>query len=53
VFGGQTISQALVAAGKTVASHLHVHSMHCYFLLKGIVIIRSVFTHFSFEFLIA
>jgi len=35
VFGGQIIGQALVAAGKTVATHLHVHSMHCYFLLKG------------------
>ena len=35
VFGGQTIGQALIAASKTVAVHLHVHSMHCYFLLKG------------------
>jgi len=48
VFGGQTIGQALVAAGKTVASHLHVHSMHCYFLLKGIVLMLLIFSLFNF-----
>jgi len=31
VYGGQIIGQALVAAGRSVQSHLHVHSMHCYF----------------------
>jgi acyl-CoA thioesterase 8 len=35
VFGGQIIGQALVAASQTVPEHLHVHSMHCYFLQKG------------------
>ena len=45
VYGGQIIGQALVAAGHTVAAHLHVHSMHCYFLLKGNVIVPSVLFH--------
>lgn len=35
VFGGQVIGQALVAAGKTIEEHWHVHSVHGYFLHKG------------------
>jgi acyl-CoA thioesterase II len=35
VFGGQVIAQALVAAQRTVASSLHVHSLHAYFILAG------------------
>lgn len=34
VFGGLVISQALVAAGRTV-DHRAPHSLHCYFLLPG------------------
>ena len=34
VFGGQVISQALVAAGRTV-EHSVVHSLHAYFLRPG------------------
>src|SRR3954462_14588998 len=32
VFGGQVGGQALVAAGRTVDSARHVHSLHAYFL---------------------
>ena len=35
VFGGQVISQALVAAQRTVEQDRHVHSLHCYFMLAG------------------
>lgn len=35
VFGGQVIAQALVAAQRTVASALNVHSLHAYFILAG------------------
>lgn len=36
VFGGQVISQSLVAAQRTVdAADKHVHSLHCYFMLPG------------------
>jgi acyl-CoA thioesterase-2 len=35
VFGGQVAGQALVAAGSTVASDRHVHSLHAYFLRPG------------------
>ena len=35
VFGGQVIAQALVAAQRTVASSLSVHSLHAYFILAG------------------
>ncbi|MBO6717282.1 MAG: acyl-CoA thioesterase II [Rhizobiaceae bacterium] len=35
VFGGQVISQSLVAAQRTVESDRHVHSLHCYFMLPG------------------
>lgn len=35
VFGGQVISQALVAAQRTVEEDRHVHSLHCYFMLGG------------------
>jgi acyl-CoA thioesterase-2 len=35
LFGGQVASQALRAAGLTVASSLHVHSLHSYFLRPG------------------
>ncbi|CAH1780113.1 unnamed protein product, partial [Owenia fusiformis] len=35
VFGGQVVGQALVAATKTVADNMHVHSLHCYFVNAG------------------
>jgi len=35
VFGGQVISQGLLAASKTVADEAHCHSLHCYFLLSA------------------
>jgi acyl-CoA thioesterase II len=35
VFGGQVISQALVAAQRTVETERQVHSLHCYFMLAG------------------
>ena len=35
VFGGQVISQALVAAQRTVEPDRHVHSLHCYFMRPG------------------
>jgi acyl-CoA thioesterase II len=35
VFGGQVIAQALVAAQRTVAANLNVHSLHAYFILAG------------------
>jgi acyl-CoA thioesterase II len=35
VFGGQVAAQALVAAGRTVESDRHVHSLHSYFLRPG------------------
>lgn len=35
VFGGQVISQALVAAQRTVDEKRHVHSLHCYFMRLG------------------
>jgi len=35
VYGGQVVSQALVAAQRTVAADRHVHSLHCYFMLAG------------------
>ncbi|KAH8101448.1 thioesterase-like superfamily-domain-containing protein [Cristinia sonorae] len=35
VFGGQVISQALVAATKCVDPAYHLNSMHCYFLLSA------------------
>ncbi len=35
VFGGQVAGQALVAAGRTVDSNRHVHSLHAYFLRPG------------------
>ncbi len=35
LFGGQVASQALRAAGLTVADGLHVHSLHSYFLRPG------------------
>ena len=35
VFGGQVAGQALVAAGRTVPSDRHVHSLHAYFLRPG------------------
>ncbi|MFC1408363.1 acyl-CoA thioesterase [Streptacidiphilus sp. N1-12] len=36
VFGGQVAGQALIAAGRTVASDRPVHSLHAYFLRPGI-----------------
>lgn len=35
VFGGQVASQSLIAAGRTVPSDRHVHSLHGYFLRPG------------------
>ena len=35
VFGGQVAAQALIAAGRTVESDRHVHSLHAYFLRPG------------------
>jgi acyl-CoA thioesterase-2 len=35
VFGGQVAGQALVAATRTVAETMHVHSLHSYFLRPG------------------
>ena len=35
VYGGQVMSQAINAAGRTVASPLILHSMHAYFLRQG------------------
>src|SRR3954462_10936593 len=35
VFGGQVAAQALVAAGRTVDTGRHVHSLHAYFLRPG------------------
>ena len=35
VFGGQVAGQALVAAARTIEPHLHVHSLHAYFLRPG------------------
>jgi acyl-CoA thioesterase-2 len=35
VFGGQVAGQALVAAGRTVESDRHVHSLHSYFIRPG------------------
>jgi acyl-CoA thioesterase-2 len=35
VFGGQVISQALVAAYRTIESGRHVHSLHGYFMRPG------------------
>lgn len=35
LYGGQVIGQSLVAASNTVSPHLHVHSLHCYFLRFG------------------
>lgn len=35
VFGGQVAGQSLVAAGRTVPSDRHVHSLHAYFIRPG------------------
>jgi acyl-CoA thioesterase-2 len=35
IFGGQVAGQALVAAGRTVPTDRHVHSLHAYFLRPG------------------
>ncbi|RSM64195.1 acyl-CoA thioesterase II [Kibdelosporangium aridum] len=35
VFGGQVAAQALIAAGRTVPSDRHVHSLHAYFIRPG------------------
>ena len=35
VFGGQVAGQALVAAGRTVDTERHVHSLHGYFIRPG------------------
>ncbi|OJU34275.1 MAG: acyl-CoA thioesterase II [Rhizobiales bacterium 68-8] len=43
VYGGQVISQALVAAQRTVPPERHVHSLHCYFMLGGAPTIPIVY----------
>ncbi len=43
VFGGQVMAQALVAAGRTVESDRHVHSLHSYFLRAGDVAAPIIF----------
>lgn len=35
VYGGQVLSQSLVAAGRTVPAERHLHSMHGYFVKRG------------------
>uniref|UniRef100_A0A6I8NL50 Acyl-CoA thioesterase 8 n=1 Tax=Ornithorhynchus anatinus TaxID=9258 RepID=A0A6I8NL50_ORNAN len=35
LFGGQIVGQALVAAARSVADDVNVHSLHCYFVRKG------------------
>lgn len=35
VFGGQVIGQSMVAAGNTVGSAFHIHSLHANFLVPG------------------
>ncbi|KAF8710743.1 Acyl-CoA thioesterase, partial [Rhizoctonia solani] len=35
VFGGQVISQALVAATRSVEKGFSIHSLHCYFLMSA------------------
>ncbi|MCL4123557.1 UNVERIFIED_CONTAM: hypothetical protein GTU68_066784 [Idotea baltica] len=35
VYGGQVLSQSLVAAGRTVSEDRHLHSMHGYFVKRG------------------
>jgi len=35
VFGGQVVGHSVLAATKTVAPHLMLHSLHSYFLLPG------------------
>lgn len=35
VYGGQVLSQSLVAAGRTVIAERHLHSMHGYFIKRG------------------
>ncbi|KAK6186419.1 hypothetical protein SNE40_008458 [Patella caerulea] len=36
VFGGQLMGLGLMAAGDTVESEYHLHSLHCYFLKGGL-----------------
>jgi acyl-CoA thioesterase-2 len=44
VFGGQVAGQALVAAGRTVPSDRHVHSLHAYFIRPGDPTVPLVYT---------
>src|SRR5215813_8277507 len=44
VFGGQVAGQALVAAGRTVPSDRHVHSLHAYFIRPGDPAVPLVYT---------
>jgi acyl-CoA thioesterase-2 len=44
VFGGQVAGQALVAAGRTVPSDRHVHSLHAYFIRPGDPSVPLVYT---------
>jgi len=44
VFGGQVAGQALVAAGRTVPSERHVHSLHAYFIRPGDPSVPLVYT---------
>ena len=42
VYGGQVIGQALVAASKTKAEHMHCHSIHCSFIRAGEMMTRGL-----------
>jgi acyl-CoA thioesterase-2 len=44
VFGGQVAGQALVAAGRTVDTQRHVHSLHSYFIRPGDPTVPLVYT---------
>lgn len=35
IFGGQTLSQSMIAASLTVPDETPIHSLHCYFILPG------------------
>jgi acyl-CoA thioesterase-2 len=43
VYGGQVAAQALIAGMRSVEPHLHVHSLHSYFLLPGDYAVPIIF----------
>lgn len=43
VFGGQVISQSLVAARRTVEPAREIHSLHCYFMLAGDISVPIIY----------